>query len=60
MRIAIYVRVSTQRRAQANTRALQLERLRAYLQGDNYQLLDQDVFDDEGYSGHWLKRPLAI
>ena len=57
MRVAIYVRVSTPRQAQANTGALQLERLRAHLQGENYQPLDQDVFDDEGYSGFWLKRP---
>jgi site-specific DNA recombinase len=57
MRVAIYVRVSTQRQAQANTSALQLERLRAHLQGENYQLPDLDVFDDQGYSGFWLKRP---
>lgn len=57
MKVAIYVRVSTPRQAQANTGALQVERLRAHLQGEDYQLPDQDVFDDEGYSGFWLKRP---
>ncbi len=57
MRVAIYVRVSTQRQAQANTSAPQLERLRAHLQAEHFQLLEQDVFDDEGYSGASLKRP---
>lgn len=57
MKVAIYVRVSTQRQAQAQTSAQQLDRLRAYLQAENYNLCDQDVFDDEGYSGASLRRP---
>lgn len=57
MKVAIYVRVSTQRQAQAQTSAQQLERLRAHLQAENYELLEQDIFDDEGYSGASLKRP---
>lgn len=57
MKVAIYVRVSTQRQAQAQTGAPQLERLRAHLQAENYQLPDRDIFDDEGYSGASLKRP---
>jgi site-specific DNA recombinase len=57
MKVAIYVRVSTQRQAQAQTSAQQLERLRAHLQAENYELSDQDIFDDEGYSGALLKRP---
>jgi len=57
MKVAIYVRVSTQRQAQAQTSAQQLERLRAHLQAENYELMDQDIFDDEGYSGASLKRP---
>jgi site-specific DNA recombinase len=57
MKVAIYVRVSTQRQAQAQTSAQQLERLRAQLQAENYELLAQDIFDDEGYSGASLKRP---
>src|SRR5262245_36351579 len=57
MKVAIYVRVSTQRQAQAQTSAQQLDRLRAHLQAENYELSDQDVFDDEGYSGASLRRP---
>ncbi len=57
MKVAIYVRVSTQRQAQAQTSAQQLERLRAHLQAESYELLDQDIFADEGYSGASLKRP---
>jgi len=56
MKVAIYVRVSTQRQAQAQTSAQQLERLRAHLQTQNYQLSDLDIFDDEGYSGASLRR----
>ena len=57
MRFAIFVRVSSQRQAQAQTSLPQLGRLRAYLRAENYQLLDQDVFADDGDSGASLKRP---
>jgi site-specific DNA recombinase len=57
MKVAIYVRVSTHRQAQAQTSAQQLDRMRLHLQAENYQLMDQDIFDDEGYSGALLKRP---
>ena len=57
MKVAIYVRVSTHRQAQAQTSAQQLERLRAHLKAENYELAEQDIFADEGYSGGSLKRP---
>lgn len=57
MKVAIYVRVSTQRQAQTQTSAQQLERLQAHLQGENHELSAQDIFADEGYSGASLKRP---
>src|SRR4051812_7393858 len=57
MRIAIYVRVSTQRQAQTQTIEQQIDRLRAYLQAQGLQLPEEDIFRDDGYSGASLKRP---
>lgn len=57
MRIAIYVRVSTQRQAQTQTIEQQLERLRAHLQSQCWELLDENIFRDDGYSGAGLNRP---
>jgi len=57
MKVALYVRVSTQRQAQAQTSAQQLERLRAHLQAQGYEPSEEDIFDDEGYSGALLRRP---
>jgi Resolvase, N terminal domain len=57
MKVALYARVSTQRQAQAQTSAQQLERLRAHLQAQGYEPSDEDIFDDEGYSGALLRRP---
>ena len=57
MRIAIYVRVSTQRQAQAQTIEQQIDRLRAHLQAQGWPLPEGDIFRDDGYSGASLKRP---
>jgi site-specific DNA recombinase len=57
MRIAIYVRVSTQRQAQAQTIEQQIERLRAHVRGLGEHLADDDIFRDDGYSGASLRRP---
>ena len=57
MRVAIYVRVSTSHQVQAPTIEQQLERLRAYVQAQGWQLPDENVFRDDGYSGATLKRP---
>ena len=57
MRIAIYVRVSTQRQAQTQTIEQQIDRLRAHLQAQGWPLPEGDVFRDDGYSGASLKRP---
>src|SRR5262245_9359603 len=57
MRIAIYVRVSTQRQAQAQTIEQQIERLRTYLQGQGWPLPEGNIFRDDGYSGASLERP---
>lgn len=57
MRIAIYVRVSTQRQALTQTIEQQIERLRAHVSGLGEWLADDDIFRDDGYSGASLRRP---
>ncbi|MCC7362538.1 MAG: recombinase family protein, partial [Anaerolineales bacterium] len=57
MRIAVYVRVSTQHQAQTQTIEQQLERLRAHLQSQGWDLLEENTFRDDGYSGASLNRP---
>src|SRR5436305_591074 len=54
---AVYVRVSTQRQAQAQTIEQQLERLRADLRERGVELASEKVFRDDGYSGATLNRP---
>jgi site-specific DNA recombinase len=51
MRIAIYVRVSTQRQAQDQTIEQQIERLRAHIQAKGWPLPDEHIFRDDGVSG---------
>ena len=43
MRVAIYVRVSTQRQAQTQTIEQQLERLRAHLQSQGWELSEANT-----------------
>lgn len=57
MRIASYVRVSTQRQAQQQTSEQQLERLRRYAAQQGWKWREEHVFRDEGYSGATLRRP---
>jgi site-specific DNA recombinase len=57
MPVAVYVRVSTQHQAQQQTIEQQLERLRAYIQGHDWELPNEYIFRDDGYSGATLKRP---
>ena len=57
MRIAIYVRVSTQRQAQTQTIEQQLERLQAHARSQGWELPDENIFRDDGYSGATLNRP---
>jgi site-specific DNA recombinase len=57
MSLAIYVRVSTQRQTQAQTIEQQLERLRAYIQSQGWELTLEHIFRDDGYSGASLNRP---
>ena len=57
MRAAIYVRVSTQRQAQAQTIDQQLTRLRTRIREQDWSLEPEHVFVDDGYSGAKLNRP---
>ncbi len=57
MRVAVYARVSTTRQAQAQTIEQQLDRLRAAVAGRGWELEEQHVYRDDGYSGARLGRP---
>lgn len=57
MRVAIYVRVSTHRQAQAQTIEQQIERLRAHIKAQGWLLEPEHVYRDDGYSGAKLNRP---
>ena len=54
---ALYVRVSTERQAQAQTIQQQVERLQTYLTSEGQALTEDHIFRDDGYSGASLNRP---
>ena len=55
-----YIRVSTQRQAQANGLAQQLERLQAHALQQGWSVAAEDIFRDDGYSGARLKRAAPV
>src|SRR5258707_15711368 len=57
MRVAVYVRVSTQRQAQAQTSEQQLDRLREYSRSQGWPRWEASIFRDDGYRGASLRRP---
>jgi site-specific DNA recombinase len=57
MRIAVYVRVSTRNQAEQHTIEQQLEQLLSHIQVQGWNLLDETIFRDDGYSGSNLQRP---
>src|SRR2546430_12129779 len=57
MQVAVYARVSTTRQAQAQGIEQQLDRLRAAVAGRAWELDDQHVYRDDGYSGARIGRP---
>src|ERR687893_1719111 len=57
MRTGIYARVSTQRQAQADGIAQQLDRLQAHARRQGWTVRAEHIFRDDGYSGASLKRP---
>ena len=57
MGAAVYARVSTTRQAQAQTIEQPLDRLREAAAGHGWELEEQHVYRDDGYSGARLGRP---
>jgi site-specific DNA recombinase len=57
MRVGIYVRVSTQRQAQADGIAQQIDRLEERARQEGWTVAADDLFRDDGFSGASLKRP---
>lgn len=57
MRIAIYLRVSTQRQTQSQSIEQQLERLQTHIKSNGWELKSEFIFRDDGYSGAKLNRP---
>ena len=57
MGAAVYAWVSTTRQAQAQTIEQQLDRLRAAVAERGWELDEQHVYRDDGYSGARLGRP---
>src|SRR5262245_42644343 len=57
-RAAIYARVSSERQAQEDTFASQVQALRARVSRDGLALDEEMCFLDDGYSGSTLVRPV--
>jgi site-specific DNA recombinase len=57
MRVAAYVRVSTSRQVKLQTIEQQLEVVRKHAQEKGWELPEENLFRDDGYSGTTLKRP---
>jgi site-specific DNA recombinase len=57
MRVAIYARVSSERQAQEDTIASQIQALRELLSEEGLTLDEELCFMDDGYSGSTLVRP---
>src|SRR3954454_11448077 len=57
MQVAGYARVSSRRQAQAQTIEQQLDRLRTHAAACGWELVQEHVFRDDGYSGASLGRP---
>jgi site-specific DNA recombinase len=58
MRVALYVRVSTERQQHAQTIEQQLAQLRVYVAAqEGWTVGDEHIFRDDGYSGAKLDRP---
>ena len=57
MRVAAYVRVSTSRQVRLETIDQQLEMVSKYAREEGWELAEEDIFRDDGYSGTTLRRP---
>ena len=58
MRVAFYVRVSTERQQQARTIEQQVTQLREYVAAQpGWEVREEHIFADDGHSGAKLNRP---
>jgi hypothetical protein len=57
MRVAAYVRVSTSRQVKLETIEQQLEMVSRYAREQGWELPEEDIFRDDGYSATTLGRP---
>ena len=57
MRVAAYVRVSTPGQVKLQTIDQQLETIHRYVQNKGWELPDENVFRDDGFSSASLDRP---
>src|SRR4051794_29783451 len=57
MRVAAYVRVSTSRQVKLETIEQQLEMVCKYAREKGWELPEEDIFRDDGYTGRTLGRP---
>src|SRR5215218_7890824 len=57
MRVAAYVRVSTSRQVKLETIEQQLEMVRKHAREQGWELPEEDIFRDDGYSATTLGRP---
>jgi site-specific DNA recombinase len=55
--VVAYARVSTDRQAEKQTIAQQIERLQTYAQQHQWPLTTEQIYKDDGYSGARLDRP---
>ena len=56
-RTAVYVRVSSEQQEKEETIESQMDAIEHYAQEHDVKLADEDIYADEGYSGHVLRRP---
>jgi len=56
-RAAVYARVSSDQQEKEETIESQMAAIRVYAQEHRVKLIDEDIYMDEGYSGHVLRRP---
>ncbi|MGH3972854.1 MAG: recombinase family protein, partial [Pseudonocardiaceae bacterium] len=57
MNVALYARVSTKNQEKHGTIASQIEALRSYAKTQDFEVAEDYVCQDEGYSGALLARP---
>jgi len=56
-RAAVYVRVSSEQQEKDETIESQMAAIKDYAQEHDVKLADEDIYADDGYSGHILRRP---